>query len=112
MFTKKLTRLLDCEYIEQGNVAGFSALLLDSLVQSLYLHDASLWLTVSSDQIDCVSFHTSSKDETGVFSPINKQSFEQFEKQIINGSHLVYAYNNAEKASWMAISTLPILGRY
>ncbi|WP_394151114.1 sensor histidine kinase [Vibrio maritimus] len=101
MYTKKLTRLLDSEYIQQGDVASYSTLLLETLVQSLYLHDASLWLAVSNDQIDCVSYQTISSDEAKPFSPIDKHSFDQFAQQLSQSSHLVYAYNNAENAKWM-----------
>lgn len=101
MYTKKLTRLLDSECIEQGDVASYSTLLLESLVQSLYLHDASLWLIVNGEQLGCVGFHSTNNDEAPAFSPIDKLSFAQFTKQLSNSTHIVYAYNNAERAEWM-----------
>ncbi|MGR5284134.1 sensor histidine kinase [Vibrio maritimus] len=101
MYTKKLMRLLDSSFIDQGDIAGFSAQVLQILVESLYLDDASLWLKTSANQVDCVGFHASSNSALNQFTAIDSTDFDKFISQLNHSSHLVYAFNNSQHATWL-----------
>lgn len=101
MYTKKLTRLLDSDLIEKGQIDGYTKLLLETLIKTIHLHDASIWLAIDDEHIGCVGYQATKDDEEMSFTSISSGSFIEFNQQLNSNTLLTYTFANAEAAVWL-----------